>query len=194
MSGQHSATEQDWAEVIRKATRLEAEAFDEIVDAYSGRLFGFFQRMLGGREEAEDLVQEVFVRIVKGIADYREEGRFEAWLFRIAGNLVRDRLRREPKEAATGIAEQDCAQDLELRTGRQTGGAGESLELQENVDRMQKCLAKLPSMEREVILMRHYGELSFAEIAEYTEAPLGTVLARAHRGLAKLRQWMESPT
>ena len=49
-------------------------------------------------------------------------------------------------------------------------------------------------MEREAVLMRHYGELSFAEIAEYTAAPLGTVLSRVHRGLAKLREWMESPT
>jgi len=70
----------------------------------------------------------------------------------------------------------------------------EALERREDTDRLQKCLAKLPSVEREVILMRHYGELSFAEIAEYTAAPLGTVLARAHRGLAKLRQWMESST
>lgn len=194
MNGQDSATTQDWAEVIRKARGLDAGAFDEIVDAYSGRLYGFFHRMLGRREEAEDLVQDVFVRVVKGIADYREEGRFEAWLFRIAGNLVRDRLRREPKETAIGTVGQEHAADLESRSDRRTGGAAEALECREDMDRMQKCLAKLPSMEREVVLMRHYGELSFAEIAEYTSAPLGTVLARAHRGLAKLRQWMESST
>jgi len=192
MSAQQSATEHDWAEVIRKAKSLDAGAFDEIVDAYSGRLYGFFQRMLGRREEAEDLVQEVFVRVVKGIAEYREEGRFEAWLFRIAGNLVRDRLRREPKEMVLGTAGRGHNEDLESRTDRHTGRDADTLELREDVDRMQKCLAKLPSMEREVILMRHYGELSFAEIAEYTAAPLGTVLARAHRSLAKLRQWMES--
>ena len=194
MNGQHSAAAHDWAEVIRKAKDLDAGAFDEIVDAYSSRLYGFFHRMLGQREEAEDLVQEVFVRVIKGVTEYREEGRFEAWLFRIAGNLVRDRIRREPKEPTIGSVGQDHADDLESRTDRQTGGAGESLERREDVDRMQKCLAKLQSAEREVILMRHYGELSFAEIAEYTAAPLGTVLARAHRGLAKLRQWMESTT
>lgn len=194
MSGQHSATERDWAEVIRKARDLDAGAFDEIVDAYSGRLYGFFQRMLGRREEAEDMVQDVFVRVVKGISEYREEGRFEAWLFRIAGNLVRDRLRREPKETAMGSVGGDHADDLKPRTDRPTSRTVGTLEYREDVDRLQKCLARLPSVEREVILMRHYGELSFAEIAEYTAAPLGTVLARAHRGLAKLRQWMESST
>ena len=194
MNGQHTATSQDWAEVIRKAKGLDAGAFDEIVDAYSGRLYGFLHRMSGRREDAEDLVQEVFIRVVKGIAEYREEGRFEAWLFRIAGNLIRDRLRREPRETAIGTVGQDRADEFESRADRYTGGAADSLERCEDVDRMQKCLAKLPSMEREVILMRHYGELSFAEIAEFTAAPLGTVLARAHRGLAKLRRWMESST
>ena len=208
MSEPRSEISDDWAAVMRRAKSLDAAAFDEIVDAYAGRLYGFFHRMLGGREEAEDLVQEVFVRVVKAIAEYREEGRFEAWLFRIAGNLVRDRLRREPRESALGTAGRDDALDndcspkrsrafclpLESRTDCHMGGAAETLERREDADRLQKCLAKLPSVEREVILMRHYGELSFAEIAEYTAAPLGTVLARAHRGLAKLRQWMESTT
>ena len=194
MSGPRSEISEDWASVLRRAKCLDAAAFEEIVDAYSGRLYGFFQRMLGGREEAEDLVQEVFIRVVKAIGEYREEGRFEAWLFRIAGNLVRDRLRREPRESTLGKAEQDSTTHLESRTDRYTGGVPETMERREDADRLQKCLAKLPTVEREVILMRHYGELSFAEIAEYTSAPLGTVLARAHRGLAKLRHWMELTT
>jgi len=193
MSGRRSEISEDWASVVLRAKGLDAAAFEEIVDAYAGRLYGFFQRMLGGREEAEDLVQEVFVRVVKAIAEYREEGRFEAWLFRIAGNLVRDRLRREPRESALGNREGNWEGNRQQALGISTD-ACLSLERREDVDRLQKCLTKLPSVEREVILMRHYGELSFAEIAEYTAAPLGTVLARAHRGLAKLRQWMESTT
>lgn len=194
MNGPRSEISADWTSVVRRAKGLDAAAFDEIVDAYSGRLYGFFQRMLGGREEAEDLVQEVFVRVVKAVAEYREEGRFEAWLFRIAGNLVRDRLRREPRESALGADGQDNALDQESWTGRHRFDAPDALERREDVDLLQKCLTKLPTVEREVILMRHYGELSFAEIAEYTAAPLGTVLSRAHRGLAKLRLWMESTT
>jgi RNA polymerase sigma-70 factor (ECF subfamily) len=189
MSGERSAIAHDWAEVIRRAKELDAEAFDEIVDAYAGRLYGFFHRMLGRREEAEDLVQEVFVRVVKSIPEYREEGRFEAWLFRIAGNLVRDRLRR-PTAGDTG----DPQAGKNDPPSKSTKGVGDGLERREEIDRLQPFLAKLPSVEREAVLMRHYGELSFAEIAEYTAAPLGTVLSRVHRGLAKLREWMESST
>ncbi len=194
MNGPRSEVSEDWASVMRRAKRLDAAAFEKIVDTYSGRLYGFFQRMLGGREEAEDLVQEVFVRVVKAIAEYREEGRFEAWLFRIAGNLVRDRLRREPRESAKGMAEQGDNVLLNSCMDRHMGSGMDTFEHRDDADRLQKCLTKLPTVEREVILMRHYGELSFADIAEYTAAPLGTVLARAHRGLAKLRQWMESAT
>jgi len=193
MSGPRLQTSEDRGSVMRRERGLDAAALDEIVDAYAGRLYGFFQRMLGGREEAEDLVQEVFVRVVKSMAEYREVGRFEAWLFRIAGNLARDRLRREPRETALGNREGDREDNRQKALGISTD-ACLSLERREDVDRLQECLLKLPSAEREVILMRHFGELSFAEIAEYTAAPLGTVLARAHRGLAKLRQWMESKT
>src|SRR3989304_4660588 len=143
MSGPRSEISEDWASVMRRAKCLDAAAFEEIVDAYSGRLYGFFQRMLGGREEAEDLVQEVFVRVVKAIAEYREEGRFEAWLFRIAGNLVPERPRREPRETAIGMGGDDNAVDLETPKDRHAGGVGGNLEHREDVDRLQKCLAKL---------------------------------------------------
>ena len=83
-----------WASIIRRAKKLDAEAFDVVVDAYGGRLAGFFRRLTGNGDEADDLVQEVFVRVVRTIGDYQEDGRFEAWLFRIAGNLARDRLRQ----------------------------------------------------------------------------------------------------
>ncbi len=185
-------TASDWASVLRRAKAMDETAFDEIVDAYAGRLYGFFRRMLNASPEAEDLVQEVFVRVVKGISQYREEGRFEAWLFRIAGNLVRDRLRLELREDGKGATQ--GLGDLESRIDARTVGAAVKLEHGEDADRLQAFLARLPAAEREVILMRYYGELSFAEIAEYTGAPLGTALARAHRGLGKLRQWMESST
>ena len=192
MRAERSVIAHDWAEVIRRAKELDAAAFDEIVDAYAGRLYGFFHRMLGRREEAEDLVQEVFIRVVKSIPEYREAGRFEAWLFRIAGNLVRDRLRRATAGDAVNVV--DPQTEINDHPRGSAKGVGDGLERREDINRLQPLLARLPSVEREAVLLRHYGELSFAEIAEYTAAPLGTVLARVHRGLAKLREWMESPT
>ncbi len=186
------------ASVIERAQRCEAEAFDTLVDAYSRRLYGFLYRLTGSREDAEDLVQEVFLRVVRTIGRYRHEGRFEPWIFRIAANLTRDRARRRARTPE--ITSLGAVGEPEDRPGNRWGDTGPranqppegGLELEENVDRLQLALAGLPQAEREVLMFRHYGHMSFAQIAEVMGTPLGTALARAHRGLGKLREWMES--
>ena len=187
----------DLASVIRRAQQLEASAFEWLVDTYSARLYGFLYRLTGRADDAEELVQEVFVRLVRMISQYEHDGRFEAWLFRIATNLARDRIRRITR--APEISSLDAGEDEESdrsvwrRLGDLSGPSPDgALELAEDVDQLQRCLARLPQPEREVILLRHYSGMSFADIAEAMETPLGTALARSHRGLAKLRKWMES--
>ena len=187
------------ASVIERAQRLDPDAFDVLVDAYGHRLFGFLYRLTGSREDAEDLVQEVFLRVVRMLPDYTHRGRFEAWLFRIAANLGRDRIRRV-RRAPTIISifrGRDNRDDSDL--GGDWDGPDESgttpdgpLVHREQVDRLQEALSRLPAPEREVIMLRHYSALSFGEIAEVMATPLGTALARAHRGLAKLRRAMEA--
>src|SRR5215468_567733 len=81
------------ADLIRRAQLQDPAAFESLVDQFGGRIFGFVYRMVGSRDEAEDLVQEVFLRVVRTIVRYHEDGRFESWVFRIAANLVRDRAR-----------------------------------------------------------------------------------------------------
>lgn len=178
----------DW---LQQARSLDPTAFDRLIDEYAPRLHGFFRRMCGDVPDVEDLVQEVFIRVVRNIGDYHERGRFEPWLFRIAGNLARDRFRRESigLRLVTGAEEDgDAMRAIVDRAEPQASATEHS----EDADRLQAAMRRLPEAEREVVLLRHYGELSFAEIAELTDAPLGTVLSRAHRGLGKLREWMES--
>ena len=82
------------ADLIRRAQQRRPEAYDALIDAYSPRLYGYFYRCTRSQHDAEDLLQEVFVRLVRTIGHYQHDGRFDAWLFRIAANLVRDRGRR----------------------------------------------------------------------------------------------------
>ena len=187
----------DLASVIRRAQRLEPSAFETLVDAYSARLYGYLYRLTGRPEDAEDLVQEVFVRLVRMIPQYEHDGRFEAWLFRIATNLARDRIRRLSRVSKAVPLdrvehEPGDSSGMERLADLSDPGSEVTLELSEEVDRLQGCLARLSQPEREVILLRHYSGMAFAEIAEAMGTPLGTALARAHRGLAKLRNWMES--
>jgi len=187
-------------EIIQRAQSLDPEAFDEIIDRYSPRLHAFLRRHTGNWDDAQELVQEVFVRVVRMIQHYKHDGRFEAWLFRIAMNLARDQARRRarrPEISSFDTSDSDQNGDdsgWNRIPDRSLEQPDRSSQRSEDIDRMQHALAKLPRAEREVILLRHYGQMNYADIAEMMETPLGTALARAHRGLGKLRQYMEDRT
>jgi RNA polymerase sigma-70 factor (ECF subfamily) len=191
-----SLQDDQWAELIKRAKRLEPEAFDALLDAYSKPLYGYFYRVTGSRQDAEDLLQETFVRVVRSIDRYQDDGRFEAWIYRIAGNLVRDRLRKKnstpPTKQAFASADADEGADsLSRFPDRNENDPAENSSRNEQTDRLQIALDRLPEHEREAICLRHFSQMSFQQIAELMEAPLGTVLARAHRGLKRLRELME---
>ncbi|MFH1573590.1 MAG: sigma-70 family RNA polymerase sigma factor [Acidobacteriota bacterium] len=186
------------AALIERAQRLDPDAYDALVDAYGQRLFGFLYRMTGNREDAEDLLQEVFLRMVRMLGRYTHQGRFEAWLFRIAANLGRDRIRgarRTPTviSMSGGTADEgDSVSEADWeRAAPDDARPDEPLVRREQIGRLEAALGQLSEAEREVIMLRHYSELSFAEIARVMDTPLGTALARAHRGLARLRRIME---
>lgn len=187
------------AEVIERARTRDAEAFDLLVDAYGSRLFGYFYRLTGSRDDADDLLQELFIRVVRTIESYRHEHHFDAWLFRIATNLVRDRLRRLKALRNAGIdgrgnLDGDDPDPLEEQPDHAAAAPHDGLLRAEQVDRLQRAIERLPEQEREVICLRHFSGLSFREIAEAMSTPLGTALARAHRGLARLRELMGEDT
>ena len=184
--------------IVGRARNRDIDALEILVDRYSARLYGFLFRMTGHPEDAEDMVQEVFVRMVKSIARYEEDGRFEAWLFRIAANLARDRGRRQKRNPVVGSIDEDSTETVGDRSGHPIWLAPshqdpeQRMTLTQEIARLQTALNRLPTEEREVVMLRHYTDMSFAEIADLMATPLGTALARAHRGLAKLRKWMES--
>lgn len=177
-------------QVLRRAARREPAALSALVEAYSPRLFGLLYRLTGSREAAEDLLQETFLRVVRCIHAYEHDGRFEAWLFRIAANLARDHARcgrRRGQPAANGpLADETLSDPRGVPPGR-------AVEQQEVAARLSAGLARLSQPDREILLLRHYAGLSFREIAEVLGIPLGTALARAHRALARLREAMNEP-
>lgn len=183
------------ANLVRRAKASDADAYDELIDHFGPRLFGFFYRATGSREEAEDLLQESFLRVVRSIGEYEHSSRFDAWLFRIAGNLVRDRVRHVRRAPAAISIDDGAPAEAALAIADATGDGGRlasaGMEGDEQVDRLGRALLRLNESERQVVMLRHFSSLSFARIAEMMEAPLGTVLARGHRGLAKLRELLD---
>lgn len=179
----------DLDDLLRRARRLESAALDELVTRYSRRVFGLLYRLTRQADLAEELAQETFLRMVRTIGEYEHVGKFEAWLFRIAANLARDRVRQGVRRGETYSLDVAVEGDAP-RAARLSDGEGDphaALERREASERLAVALDRLSEADREILLLRHYSELSFREIAEMLGIPLGTALARAHRALKHLR-------
>jgi len=131
--------------------------------------------------------------LVRTICNYEHRGRFEPWLFRIAANMVRDRIRRR-KVRPTPIslsAQSDTGQTLGEQMPGQVVDINADMLAGELSESLQASLEELDMTTREMILLRYFGEMSFKELADIFECPIGTVLARVHRGLKALRKIMK---
>ncbi len=175
---------------IASAQAGSAEAYQALLESYGPRLYGYFFRATGSHHEAEDLLGEMVLRLVQRLRGYDERGRFEPWLFRIAANMVRDRIRRSkvwPRYLSLS-SDSDDAGPL----GEHLAAEGPSVEAEltaaEASTELHEALKKLDARTRDMLLLRHFAELSFKEIADLYDCPLGTVLARVHRGLGALRR------
>lgn len=161
----------------------DAECFAQMVDLYGGRCYGYFYRLTGDRDLSDELLSELFVKLVEKIGSYKG-GSFESWLFRIASNIFHDHLRgrKRHKKLVEG-----WRTELELRPIE----AAQSDLTPDKVDRLQVQLNRLDADTRDLIVLRYYSELSFKEIAQMRSEPIGTALSKLHRGLRKLRELME---
>jgi RNA polymerase sigma-70 factor (ECF subfamily) len=181
------------AALVHRCRDGDGEAFETLFHMFRRPLYGYLARTTGDRHLAEDLLQDVFLRMVEHLDRYEESGRFQAWLFRIAANRVRDWARRRSRAEHVGGAAAKDGRDETTAVDRPVDQPPEAdLIRGEQVRRLESELQGLEAEEREVLLLRHYSGLAFREIAEITEAPLGTVLARSHRALAKLRERMQT--
>jgi RNA polymerase sigma-70 factor, ECF subfamily len=163
----------------------QADDTEALLVSYAPRVYGLLVRLVGRTDVAEDLTQETLLRAFRGFDTYRPEGKFQAWIFRIAVNLARDWIRRRPRDSAMSLDESlDPA--ASARTAIKEMPPDAAMTQNDRARRVEAALIRLPQADREVLLMRYYGDLAFKDIAHATGEPLGTVLARAHRALAKL--------
>jgi len=169
------------ARIITGCKGGDAECFAQIVDIYSSRCYGYFYRLTGNNDISDELLSELFVKLVEKIGSYKG-GSFESWLFKIASNIFHDHLRS--KQRRKKLLESQVA-EFESGTAETRQSEGEL------ADKLQIQLARLDEDTRELITLRFYSELSFKEIAKIRAEPIGTTLAKTHRALNKLREYME---
>lgn len=163
-------------------------AGEELVRRHYEPLVRYLQRLIRDEHAAEELHQQTWLSVLDHADKFDSgsgSGGFKAWLFRIATNKANDYWRSRGRE-------QSAHAGLRLVTDQQAADAGQRVELDEESDRLRRAIDQLPEAQRQVLLMRYYGNLKFVEIAEALGCPLNTALGRMHKAMLKLKQLMEA--
>ncbi len=157
--------------------------FTQWVSVHGKAVRGFLLAMVRRADLADDLTQEVFCRAWRARDRYQENGKSRAYLLKIADRLLRDRHRRRGPEQ--NLAEEDWRRH---EPASRLPEPSQAVLLAEQTEQLTAAMDRLSSIQQRVLLLRYYGQLSFAEIAQATECPLNTALTHCHRGLEALRK------
>ena len=165
------------SELIRKYKNGDAGAFVELYDKYKNMIAGYVRALTGSREEAENIVQEVFLAVIRRAETLRPEGSFRAYLLiRARGLALNLRRKRQPAPAL------DCPE-----TASDNPGPLDCAARTEEAERLARALAELPTEQRDVVSLRTHANMTVGEIAEMLGEPVGTVKSRYRYALQKLR-------
>jgi RNA polymerase sigma-70 factor (ECF subfamily) len=167
-------------------------AFAQLVRRHQTALFNFALRQVRAPQAAEDIVQEVFVRVVQNATDFKHEARFTTWIYTITRNLCIDHLRKRALRKHPSLDESRGEEGDGPTLGEQTADPKASVEREatgtELKERIVRAVDTLPDEQREVFLMREVANLPFKEIAEITGVPENTVKSRMRYALERLQE------
>ncbi|MCC7388170.1 MAG: sigma-70 family RNA polymerase sigma factor [Phycisphaerales bacterium] len=173
--------------VVRAARNGDEGAWGTLVGEYGPRVFALARSRLRSPDLAEEVMQSVFATIAIKLRDgaYDEHGKFEPWLFRIAMNRIRDTVRKAKREGSEDRLRLAAVREEVVVSADQHRGSAEAME------HLRDALGGLSKPDREIVELRYHAGLSFRQIAELLGEPIGTLLARHHRALRKLRAKLE---
>lgn len=175
-------------ELVEACQAGEASAFDVLVARWEDRIRGAAFRFLGSEEEARDVAQEAFLKAYRALDGFKREARFSSWLYQIATNLCRDRLRWRKARATVSLEALEETGPVMVET---RPGAHERLLERDLARAVRRAIDTLPEEQREVVILKEYQELTFLEIAQALDVPVSTVKTRLYRGLGQLRLRLE---
>lgn len=180
--------------LVRKIKAGDSGGFETLVARYQQKIFAFIYRMTASEEDARDLAQEVFIQVYRSLDSFRGEAKFSTWLYRIAANKSLDFLRRYKKT-------QPLDSDIRVNAAEQPGMAcipdnnPEYIYLQEEkIRRLRRLIAGLPDKYRVALVLFHYENLTYQQIAEALDVPVKTVATRLYRAKLILKEKLGGET
>ena len=185
MEALKTAAETNGAELVRRCRSGDGAAWEEIVSTFSRRIFNLAYRFTSSIEAAEDLTQEVFVRVYKSLDQYdAKQGDLTNWLMRLSRNLIIDDYRHRQRNPQNSQADDVEDHTFHLRAVGNT--AQKEMERRELRAQVQEAIDKLPEDLRTCVVLRDIEELTYQEIVDVLKIPEGTVKSRINRGRIEL--------
>lgn len=176
-------------ELVEACQAGESSAYDVLVARWEDKIRGASYRLLGSEDEARDAAQEAFLKAYKGLPAFKGEAQFSSWLYRIAVNLCRDRLRRRKGKTLVSL---EALEEAGPVIATREPGAHDLVQQLDLRRAVRRAIAELSEEQREVVILKEYQGLTFLEIAQALDLPVSTVKTRLYRGLGQLRLRLES--
>ena len=173
-------------EIIRSVLRGNVNDFEKLVTAYEKNVYNIALKMVGDPDDAADMTQETFIKAYRALSSFRGDSKFSSWLYRIASNVCLDFLRsrsRHPQVSLSTVDEDDRA-TFELPDMRQN--PEEQLMKKLGMEAVRRGLEQLPEQQRQILVLRELGGLSYAELAQTLGLEEGTVKSRIFRARKRL--------
>lgn len=177
--------------LVRRLRAGESAAGDELVRRHARSLLGYLYHLTASAAVAEEMHQQTWLSVLEHLHRFEERasaGGFKAWLYRIATNKVNDRWRSEVRKKKSEAGLRLVLDQAQSEADSDATGA---VVTDEDSRRLREAIENLPDAQKQVVCMRYYAEMKFADVAAVLGCPLNTALGRMHKALAKLRQAME---
>ncbi|MES2591725.1 MAG: sigma-70 family RNA polymerase sigma factor [Bacteroidota bacterium] len=185
----------DDQELVNNYISGEESALPTLIQRHKRRVFSYIMHTVKDRALAEDIFQDTFIKVINTLkkGNYNEEGKFLPWVLRISHNLIIDTFRRDKRMPTVSGGTNEDGEDFDIFSvlGEHDRTAEEEIiqgQIRKDIRKLVECL---PAEQREVLMMRHYYDMSFKEISEQTNVSINTALGRMRYALINLRKMIE---
>ena len=173
-------------EIIRSVLRGNVNDFEKLVTAYEKNVYSLALRMVGDPEDAADMTQETFIKAYRSLSSFRGDSKFSSWLYRIASNVCLDFLRSRSRHPQVSLSTTDEDDRTTFELPDMSRNPEEQLMKKLSMEAVRRGLEQLPEQQRQILVLRELGGLSYAELARILGLEEGTVKSRIFRARKRL--------